>query len=151
MKKKYCYLILICLISTLFSFTAQKRKYKIFIAEYDCLFTPGNECIDTINIKARHNTFFLKIYLSDCRGQMYLQCYDSNHDKIEEGHYINSLDLLKKYTNELNFRNMTYRIKVSEYYQPLRSGKWLFYNKSGSVLYSKTYKNGVLEDSIATN
>lgn len=135
-----------------FSFTYDRKKYKIFIEEYDCIITPQKKnCIDTITVEAGRNNMSLKIYLSDCRGKMYLQCYDSNHVKIEEGNYINSLDLLKKYTNAVSPRNMEHRIKISEYYQPLRSGKWFFYSPSGKVLYTKIYDKGVLQDSTAIN
>jgi hypothetical protein len=148
MRKTVISLIIVGVILSISSFTFMQKKYRIFIAEYDCTITPKTgKCNDTIVEYIGHKERHIKIYLESCKGKMFLECYDSNNVKIEEGSYINSLDLLKKYTNAVSPRDMSYRIKVAEYYQPLRSGKWLFYDLSGKLTSTKTYNKGVVADS----
>lgn len=134
---------------TFFSFSENSNKrYRIYIAEYDYFFTPQNGCIDTIIGTLRDNKS-LRISLYSCLGKMHVQVLDSNKMKIEEGNYINSLDLLKRYSNAVNSMSSESRIKVYSYYQPLRSGEWLFYNGKGGLKMKKTYNKGIIIDSIA--
>lgn len=137
----------IILIFTLFSFSKSKVKsYRIYLAEYDYFFTPQNGCIDTITGTLRDNSS-LCINLYSCMGKMKVQLFDSNKIKLEEGKYINSLDLLKRYSNAVNVTSSKSRINVYSYYQPLRSGEWLFYNSKGLLRMKKIYDKGVITDS----
>ena len=140
---------ILILIFTFFSFSGSNSKpYRIYMAEYDYFFTPQNGCIDTITGTLRDNTS-LRINLYSCLGKMHVQVFDSNKVKIEEGNYINSLDLLKRYSNAISPGNGTSRIKVYSYYQPLRSGEWQFYNSKGILQMKKTYDEGTIIDSTA--
>ena len=148
MLKGIKYLLFLILVFTFFSFSESDiKKYRIYIAEYDYFFTPQNSCTDTIVGTLRNNTS-LSINLYSCLGKMHVQVFDSNKIKVEEGNYINSLDLLKRYSNVVNIMSSKSRIKVYSYYQPLRSGEWLFYNGKGILEVKKTYNKGSVIDSI---
>lgn len=114
------------------------------MVEYNYLFTPQKEtCSDTITKKIEDGRE-LKIVVFVCKGKMHLECF-KNKKKIEEGDYINSFDLLKKYINKADGTNGIQPVKVYEYYQPLRSGTWFFYDLKGKFLYKKIYNTGVLQ------
>lgn len=112
--------------------------------EYDYSFTPQQETWPDTIIKKIEDGRELKIVLFDCKGKMHLECF-KNKKKIEEGDYVNSLDLLKKYINTVDGTNGIQNVKVYEYYQPLRSGTWFFYDLKGKLFYKKIYKSGVLQ------
>ena len=114
----------------------------IYIEEYNYTFTPQKICIDTLSAKLDDGRE-LKIFLSECEGKMHIICFKRNK-KVEEGDYISSLDLLKKYIFVSNGRSGKTSIKVKEYYQPLRSGVWQFYNQRGVEVTKKIYERGVL-------
>ena len=126
------------------SFCYVNQKISIYMAEYDYSFTPQQTgCLDTFTKKVEDGRE-LKIVLFDCRGRMHLECF-KNNKKIEEGDYINSLDILRKYITRVDGINGIQNIKVKEYYQPLRSGTWFFYDLKGKLLHKKIYKDGVLQ------
>ena len=138
---------ILILIFAFFSFSeSNNKRYRIYIAEYDYFFTPQNGCLDTI-AGALRDKKSLRISLYSCLGKMHVQVFDSNKIKIEEGNYINSLDLLKRYSNAVSMRPLQSRIKVYSYYQPLRSGEWLFYNSKGILQLKKRYDKGTIVDS----
>jgi len=143
--KKNILLILIFITLVSSSFYINNKKITIYLEEYEYVFTPQKiGCIDTLTDKLEDGRQ-LKILLFDCKGKMHVECYKGNQ-KIEEGDYINSLDLLKKYTTGVNGITGKRRISVREYYQPLRSGNWLFYNSKGQLLYKRVYKEGILQN-----
>ena len=143
MKIKYAF-SLVCILIVSSSFLTYSSKITIYISEYDYSFTPQKEgCIDTLT-KTTEDGRELRITLFDCRGKMHLQCF-KNKVKIEEGDYINSLDLLKKYINRIDGIKGNQTIKVYEFYQPLRSGTWVFYDKKGKLLRKEIYKDGVIQ------
>ena len=122
----------------------KSNKITIYLSEYDYFFTPQKaECYDTLTKKIEDDKE-LKITLFDCKGKMHLECF-KNNKKIEEGDYVNSLDLLKRYINRLDGIKGTKTIKVYEFYQPLRSGTWFFYDKKGNILRKEIYKEGVVQ------
>ncbi len=133
---------LACLLAIGSSF--MNSRIRIYISEYDFSFTPQKEgCIDTL-VKTTEDGKVLKITLFDCRGKMHLECFKNKH-KIEEGDYINSLDLLKKYINRIDGTKGRQTIQVYEFYQPLRSGTWLFYDKGGKIVRREKYKDGIIQ------
>jgi len=139
----YLLLVFIGVISS--SFYRNDKRISIYLEEYEYSFTPQKiGCIDTLLDKLEDGRH-LKIFLFECMGKMHIECYKDNR-KIEEGDYINSLDLLKKYSYGVNGITGKKRIKVREYYQPLRSGDWLFYDSKGRLLYKKVYVEGVLQN-----
>jgi len=122
------------------------RRYPIFIAEYDFIFTPQNGCIDTVSGHLQNgNSVRIKLY--SCSGKMTIKVYDRNSKLVEEGQYMNSLDLLKKYTNLINVDSKKSVVKVYAYYQPLRTGEWRFYDSKGNIEFKKNYYVGSLRDS----
>ena len=137
--------ITIILIVTFSSFKGNFKyfnKTAVYLKEYDYTFTPQKEgCVDTLKEKLDDGRE-LKITLSDCKGQMHLECYKKGA-KVEEGDYTNSLALLKKYVNRIDGITGRLKIKTVEFYQPLRAGVWLFYDKKGCVIRKEIYVNGV--------
>lgn len=135
---------LFCLFILASSFINYSNKIPIYISEYGYVFTPQKElCLDTL-VKITEDGKELKITLFDCRGKMHLQCF-KNKVKVEEGDYVNSLDLLKKYINRIDGIKGGQAIRVYEFYQPLRSGTWFFYDKRGKLLRKENYKQGVIQ------
>ena len=140
--KYYHVLILVFVFIASSNFYMDSRKVSIYINEYDYSFTPQkNDCIDTL-VKMTNDGRELKIILFDCKGKMHLECF-KNRKKIEEGDYSNSLDLLKKYINTIDGITGVQRVKVYEFYQPLRLGVWSFYDGNGKLLRKEVYKEGV--------
>jgi hypothetical protein len=127
------------------SFCGNQKKISIYIEEYNYFFTPQKiNCLDTLVDKLDDGRT-LRIFIYDCKGKMHLECF-KGHQKIEEGDYINSLDLLKKYSRAVNAISGRREIIVREYYQPLRSGEWFFYNKNnGKLVDKKRYVQGILQ------
>jgi hypothetical protein len=143
MKKWHCFLVgSILTISS--SFIYAPKKISIYISEYDFTFTPQKKrCNDTLTREIEDGKE-LKITLFDCEGKMHLEYFEDNI-KVAEGDYINSLALLKKYISRIDGINGNESIKVYEYYQPLRSGRWHFYDKTGNLLRTDVYQDGVLK------
>ena len=128
---------------TNFSFTQQK-KYSIFLEEYNYYFTPQKEgCVDTLRFDDLDGDLKLKITLFDCNGKMHLECFRQGV-KREEGNYINPFGLLRQYSKGVNGITGKRRISVLEYYQPVRTGEWFFYDKNGRPLNKKKYDNGIV-------
>ena len=88
---------------------------------------------------------YIKAHVHDYRGKMYLQCYSSDSILLEEGNYNNSLTMLKKQVTGLASGESENRVLIIEYYEPLRNGRWLFYDSlTGKLKDSLFYKNGIL-------
>lgn len=127
------------------SFCSYSKKISIYLREYNYSFTPQKEgCVDTLSKKLEDGRE-LKIFLFDCKGKMHIECY-KNKNKIEEGDYISSLDLLKKYITTVNGISGGEKIGVYEFYEPLRSGSWIFYDNKGKLLFKKIYKEGIVQN-----
>jgi antitoxin component YwqK of YwqJK toxin-antitoxin module len=86
---------------------------------------------------------FIKVNLCDYRGKMHLQCYSKDSVLLEEGNYINSLALLRKQVAAVVSQRSENRVFIVEYYEPLRNGKWLFYDSTGRLVDSSFYKSGI--------
>jgi hypothetical protein len=87
---------------------------------------------------------FLKIHLTDVRGEMDVEYCAKDSGVLEKGHYINSLSLLRTYSEFVNGTTGRQQIRVVEYYQPLRDGIWYFYDRNKKLIDKKTYNRGVL-------
>jgi hypothetical protein len=138
-----CLIVLLCF----GDYTLQKKRYRIKLVEYNFMFVPQKRCTDSIK-EILPDGRLLKIKLFDCKGKLSLECYNSRLVLLEEGEYVNSLDLLKSYYYVVDAERRATGIGVSEFYQPLRDGVWRFYNDSGKITWNVIYKNGVLIDSI---
>jgi hypothetical protein len=84
---------------------------------------------------------FIKIDLYDRKGKMYLRFYSRDSVLLEEGNYQNSLALLRRYCYGLSPEGEN-DIAICEYYEPLRTGKWLFYDSTGKLQDSIWYIKG---------
>lgn len=133
---------LICL-----SFYSEKEKYRIKIAEYGYTFIPNR--LNSAIWARLDDKRLLQMDVKDYKGKMHLRCFLKDSTLIEEGDYINSLDLLVSYNNIVDGTSLKQRIGIVKYYQPLRSGVWNFYDSSGKVFLNKRYDAGILIDSIS--
>jgi hypothetical protein len=121
-----------------------KKKISIYIDEYDFVFTPQNiACKETIKDTLGSNRQLI-IKVQNCEGKMYVLCQTNDKKKIEEGEYIESLTLLRKYITSVNAITAKNTIRVYEYYQPLRHGTWLIYDKNGNLSERIKYSKGIV-------
>lgn len=135
--------LFICALVFLISYQLRSQTH-IYLDEYLITLDPV-KCNDTIEVKKNGKLF--KIYIKDCRGEMYCEVYQKGL-LIEKGGYINSLDTLKRYSLHVcrgDCENQR-EIVVFKYFQPLRDGDWFFYDFEYKKYISKTFKAGVLQD-----
>jgi hypothetical protein len=137
-------LLLFSLIITT-SFRVPNVLHPIYLKECDFYLYPEKGCKNVYNKKINDSSY-ININLYSCKGNMYVKLYVDSI-LVEEGKYINSLDLLKKYNNRVGFSRKYNKpiaqIFVSSYYQPLRDSIWTFY-KEDSVI-RKVYRKGILQ------
>ncbi len=144
---KVSFIIILGLICLSFSFF-EKEKYRIKIADYGYTFIPQQ--VNATIWGRLDDTRLLKIYVKSYRGEMHIKCFSKDSVLIEQGNYINSLELLVSYKYVIDGTTLKQRISVVKYYQPLRNGVWDFYNSSGIIFLKKKYDAGILIDSIPT-
>ena len=87
---------------------------------------------DTFKVKFEKD-YNAKIFLYDCKGEMYLKLY-KNQTLIKEGNYINSLDTLKMYAYNIDPFDGKIYILVRSYFEPLKCGTWIYYDEKGRFL-----------------
>lgn len=127
------------------SFRIPDALHPIYLTECNFYFYPEKGCKNIYNKKIDDSTY-ININLFSCKGNMYVRLYVDSV-LVEEGKYINSLDLLKKYNYRVGFsrkynKSIT-EVFVSSYYQPLRDSIWNFYKKDSII--KKIYKKGILQ------
>jgi hypothetical protein len=93
---------------------------------------------DTAIIMHSENIFF-KIVLYDAKGRLYFESY-KNNKLHEKGSFENSLDTLKKYIIAVGGKNDK-RIKLLQYFHPLKNGIW-FETIKGKLV-KKEYNMGI--------
>jgi hypothetical protein len=136
-------LILLFSVSLSLSFLVPTAIYPIFIKEYNLYLHPENGCKTVYSLKA-NDSVTLKINLLSCKGAMNVEVFLKG-SLVEKGKYVNSLDLLKTYSNRVGFNRKENKqiteIVISEYYQPLRDSLWTFYKNDSITIIN--YKKGV--------
>jgi hypothetical protein len=129
-----------------FAFTYEPNQIKlrrIIIKEY-----PGGTVLPT---KSRNEILFAELFdgryiktkIYDYRGKMYLWCYSKDSVLLEKGGYINSLALLRTQAVGWGLAGTKNQVIVIEYYEPLRNGKWFFYDSTGQLNDSCFYSKGI--------
>jgi len=88
------------------------------------------------------------IELKDCRGKLNILQYYSYPDNLKlTGSYSNCPDTLKTLLDSIEpvipYRTFYY---VCPYFQPLRNGKWQYYDYKGKIIKDELYENGTLID-----
>lgn len=116
--------------------------YPIYIKEYDLYLYPDKGCKRMYEIK-KGDTLVFNINLNNCKGELHLKLFNNKNHLIEEGNYVTSLALLSAYKiGRVSGRNKMYdEIMVQKYYQPLRHGKWSFYQR---IKNQEIYNKGIL-------
>ncbi len=119
-------------------------RHKIIVKEYEGLsFRPSGKKNEQISRSLKKG--FVKITLYDVKGRMHLEYFSKDSIIMETGNYLNSLDLLKKYSYATSPAGTF--IYVTEYYEPLRNGIWRFYDSTGMFKDSIFYERGVKANS----
>lgn len=142
--------IVLFLISILFfAFTINSNQVRrIVVKEY-----PGATLLPTgaknaILFSELFDGRYIKARIYDYRGKMYLWCFSKDSVLQEKGAYINSLGLLRKQIVTWGAAGAKSRVVISEYYEPLRNGKWFFYDSTGKLKDSCYYSKGIKLDTI---
>ncbi len=117
------------------------KKRRIIIKEY-----PGATILprklNEIIFEDLFDQRFIKVKVFSYKGKMHLECYSKDSILLEVGDYTNSLSLLRK-QNFAIVAGGGENINVTEYYEPLRNGKWLFYDTLGRLYDSAYYVKGI--------
>ncbi len=105
---------------------AEKRKF-----EFDTLF-------DTLYINT-HALYFLKVFISDCRGSMYMEKRRiTDSSLVLKGFYRAGLRRFRDTILLPDLNIDPYGTKftkfISYYYRPKRIGIWRFYNSKGKLI-----------------
>lgn len=86
---------------------------------------------------------YLEIFIYDYKGKSHVRCFSKDSILLEEGNYINSMGVFRKYTYGYSNNEKDVSVHIIEYYSPLRNGKWMIYNSLGNLKDSSFYIKGV--------
>lgn len=114
----------------------------IYIPEYQISILKISKLNDTINYK-RSNVEYYKLVFFDFKGKAYFERYKFGK-LLEKGWFTNSLDTLKKYITLRSAIDSRSSIKVQKYYQPLKDGTWIIYERGSAK--SETYNAGIISN-----
>ncbi len=100
---------------------------------------------DTI-VKTEANKKF-RLHFFSCQGDMYLQQLDSNGNILMEGPFCKSLDTLREYGIALNPYDPYEdgKMEVEKYFEPLKSGTWLYYNEKHEIYKTELWYQGIIK------
>lgn len=136
--KKTVVLILLFILALAYTASSQ---IDIYLKEYKTFITPG-KCKDSL-IHYNHDSSYVAIQLFNCKGAMSIKEFDRHGTLVAAGQYQASLDTLKEYVDKFNLSGELMDVTVLRYFQPLRDGVWIFYEK-GLPVRQERYKRGVL-------
>src|SRR6185437_9612961 len=86
----------------------------------------------------------VRLHFFSCQGDNYFQELDSNHKKIMEGTFCKSLDTLKEYFIAINPSDpYDEKTEIMKYFEPLKSGIWLYYNEKQEIYKKEIWYQGV--------
>jgi hypothetical protein len=102
-------------------------NHEIFLSEYNVFFSPEE---DTISIKLYEGRT-ITVFANDCLGDLYLKEFDDGI-LLREGQYARGEKLLRD--TRILHDPITYEEKKESilYFQPVKKGIWVTYNKDGS-------------------
>lgn len=136
MKKELLLMLLLAMLSlTTYSQT------DIYLEDFKQKISPL-KCNDVIT-KYLNDSSHLKIKLYDCRGKMDLEKFDKMGNLVLKGNFENSLDTLKHYIVQFSAIDLSEKIIVHKYFEPLKEGVWIYY-KDGKEMRREKYKAGIL-------
>lgn len=113
-------------------------QFRVFFDEFDVTVKPTKK-VDTVTVKLSGDFSgkTLRIYFSDFKGESRFDLFDKNDRLLITGNYINSIDTLVKYkfakTIGASKGVSKYSVVVVRYFQPLKSGHWIYYDKNGEI------------------
>ncbi|GAO44443.1 hypothetical protein [Flavihumibacter petaseus] len=121
---------------------SNSQNRPIYLLEFDCTIQPiSASCNEKISAELEDGTS-LTVQLSDCKGRMHITQL-KNKIIVQEGDYINSLGLLRKYYTRVDGISGKQSIRIFEYYQPLRNGTWRYYNDKGKLIKQQMFNKGI--------
>lgn len=82
----------------------------------------------------------------DTKGKCYCERY-VNGRLYQKGNYENSLDTLKRYVSDRNLKGKRSPITVQKYFEPLKNGEWITYEKGKQV--KENYLLGIAQDNAS--
>ena len=129
-------------------FAVECRAQSILKLEYEYLrisFYP-KKCIDTFDFQIPSGEFkncWVKIFLEDCSGQCKILVVDKKNKTKLTGFYSNGFDTLTKYSFTKIMgkpKGHSYsKARLLNYLNPLPTGIWTFFDKSGNVAQKTEY------------
>jgi hypothetical protein len=139
-------LILIALLGINIAF-GQKIKCKcpIVMSKKELFNIPNQEIYtDSLKITSNDSSIYL-INILNCKGKLSFSKYTRDLVLELKGNYAEALDTLKNYANVFDLEGFPIRYYVFKYFQPLRDGKWIYYNPDGSIKKQEEYFKGLLK------
>jgi hypothetical protein len=135
--------IVVCTLICCHTIGQSKWPIPIYLEKYGVYLRLTNDVNlnDTAKIPFSEDIFF-RVVLFDARGKSYFEAY-KNNKLYEKGYLENSLDTLKKYTVSIGGVHDK-KVKVIQYFQPLKNGLW--YETVKGKLVKKRYHMGIAEN-----
>jgi hypothetical protein len=132
------FLVIICSISLKTFAQNGKDTIRIYLSEFDI----DVHCNNKYKISLK-NGDSIDLDILNCKGEMKFKVFDKNGGLKSEGHYMNSLDTLKRNIGLLNEEGVV-TIVVEKYFEPLPDGEWKYYNPAtGKLIKTENWVRGV--------
>jgi hypothetical protein len=134
--------LLCCLI-----WSCQSNEKIIFL--HDINFPEIGKIISSADLKKEvtdtANNNIYRYILENDKGKMQVKIFYLSNDKIKmEGQYEEAPNLSVDTAYKENPENPADYIKqLIQYYQPIKEGKWVFYDENGNIIKEEQYVKGV--------
>ncbi len=125
----------------------EQIPFPIFFKELNVTITHFGEFPVTKTLTSEYyNIEYYKIELIiyNPKGEADFSAYNNNGELMLKGSYQEGLDVLRGYVTNINPLSGESLIDILEFYQPLPSGRWIFYNNYGEVLENRIYLRGLI-------
>lgn len=125
----------------------EQVPFPIFFKELNVTITHFGEFPVTKTLTSEfYNIEYYKIELNiyNLKGEADFSAYNNNGELMLKGSYQEGLGVLRGYVTNINPLSGESLIDILEFYQPLPSGLWIFYNNYGEVLENRKYLRGLI-------
>jgi hypothetical protein len=86
---------------------------------------------------------YLVISFKSYRGASDFSVFGKKTKPELTGHYLDALDTFKSYITAVNPFTLESRLDIIKYFQPIKNGEWIYYNKKGKIIKKTEYTKGV--------
>ncbi len=140
------YFSFVLLFELKFDICKAQNHIQLNYEDFGISFIP-KKSIDTLYfdiLEGRFKNFRLTMFLYEIEGKCFVKLYDKKNKKLRaEGMFNSSGDTLKKY----NYKKVmgmprgkyAFKVTILEYRNPLKNGKWIYYNEKGEINYETVY------------